>query len=419
MGNSSQPCPASVRSWLKSWKYFSALWTYVKLCFLHHQQNVSYKWGIFFFSSPKRSITWSSVCRVSMYAMGRWHHKGSLLADAFNCRLSTMCTLKWGEFMKTSFVGTDMEDCSAHGAGLRWVFLLSSFAIRVCHICHCHGENGYIFLPFCRPVFAFWSRQDTVSLRWVKSGNNFHGFAQSQNDRKKRYKNADEHNCQWKQRHLMVLDSGRYQISLLHQPVEADFCNQETKQQPQRYRRNRQTPRKINCFTFSCCTHFQAGSPRRFRSTEKSRRWVQPESRWSSWSFVRAFFWRFLRYRWGCCLVSWLQKSASTGWWSREIWYRPESRTIRCLCFHWQLCSSAFLYRFLRSFWLCANPWKLFPGFHPSKRHGILTAPKRKNRADAREIKIRGSPFLNSMGTNGKMLSFHVCPKEKKWENSP
>ena len=38
----------------------------------------------------------------------------------------------------------------------------------------------------------------------------------------------------------MVLDSGRYQISLLRQPVEADFCNQETKQQPQRYRRNRQ-----------------------------------------------------------------------------------------------------------------------------------------------------------------------------------
>ena len=35
----------------------------------------------------------------------------------------------------------------------------------------------------------------------------------------------------------MVLDSGRYQISLLHQPVEADFCNQETKQQPQRYRK--------------------------------------------------------------------------------------------------------------------------------------------------------------------------------------
>ena len=29
-----------------------------------------------------------------------------------------------------------------------------------------------------------------------------------------------------------------------------------------------------------------------------------------------------------------IAKVASTGWWSREIWYRPESRTIRCLCFH-------------------------------------------------------------------------------------
>ena len=29
------------------------------------------------------------------------------------------------------------------------------------------------FLPFRLPCFAFWSRQDTVSLRWVKSGKQF------------------------------------------------------------------------------------------------------------------------------------------------------------------------------------------------------------------------------------------------------
>ena len=46
----------------------------------------------------------------------------------------------------------------------------------------------------------------------------------------------------------MVLDSGLYQISLLHQPVEADFCNQETKQQPQRYRRNRQKNTLISLY---------------------------------------------------------------------------------------------------------------------------------------------------------------------------
>ena len=57
----------------------------------------------------------------------------------------------------------------------------------------------------------------------------------------------------------MVLDSGRYQISLLHQPVEADFCNQETKQQPQRYRRNRQK----NALTKDQLLHLLSGCTQR------------------------------------------------------------------------------------------------------------------------------------------------------------
>ena len=57
----------------------------------------------------------------------------------------------------------------------------------------------------------------------------------------------------------MVLDSGRYQISLLHQPVEADFCNHETKQQPQRYRRNRQK----NALTKDQLLHLLSGCTQR------------------------------------------------------------------------------------------------------------------------------------------------------------
>ena len=57
----------------------------------------------------------------------------------------------------------------------------------------------------------------------------------------------------------MVLDSGRYQISLLHQPVETDFCNQETKQQPQRYRKNRQK----NALTKDQLLHLLSGCTQR------------------------------------------------------------------------------------------------------------------------------------------------------------